>query len=257
MAEATTIRDAVEAISPPWLTRTNGLRFMYGVAVQLDAFWQLAREGVKAKLPGVDGYPATALPYVGSERQLDRYEGESDVTYAARIAYAHDRHRGAGGPRELINQLQTMCAGLDVGPTPVRAVSNAGRWWERASMTSEFVQTFSTPNNWVWDALTTRWWRGWVIIDSTLGPWTVDVWGHPGTWGDGGTWGSDATVAQVAAVESVVRKWKSAHESIQIVLTWSATTFEASDASPPNPNGTSDTFVWQAAQAAIFGRFIT
>lgn len=257
MATPTTIRDAVEALSPPWLVRPNGLRFVYSIAVQLDAFWQLAREGVKAKLPGVTGYPATALPYVGSERELDRYEGESDAVYADRIRYAHDRHRGKGGPRELINQLQTMCAGLSSSAVPVRAVSNAGRWWSRASQSAEFAQTFSSPNNWVWDAYTARWWRGWVVIDSTIAPWVKDMWGDPGVWGDGGTWGSNATVAQVASVESIVRKWKSAHETIQIIVLFDSTVFDPTDTSPPNPNGTSDTFVWQASQPALFGRSIT
>jgi hypothetical protein len=257
MAAPTTIRDYVESISPPWLARFYGLRLLYSIAIQADAFWELARQGVKAHMPLAPGYPPSALPYVGSERDLDRYEGETDAVYAARIRYAHDRHRGQGGPQELINQAQTMTAGLTSAAVPVRVVNNAGRWWSRASQSADFVQTVSSPNNWVWDALTTRWWRARLIIDSTLGPWTVDVWGHPGVWGDGGTWGSNATVAQVASIESVVRKWKSRHESIQIIVTWSATTFEPTDASPPNPSGTSDTFVWQAAQAAIFGRVIT
>jgi hypothetical protein len=247
-----TIRDAVAGLSPPWLTNRVGGRLLYSIAIQCDAFWELARQGVKAHMPGLEGATASALPYVGSERQLDRYLLETDAQYAARLTTPHDTHRGAGGPQELINQLQTAVtyrnAGADV---PVRAVSNTGVWWSRPSLTGEFTQTKSSPNNWVWDALTTRWWRGWVIIDTTAGPWTVDIWGTPGTWG------SDATVAEVAQVERIVTLWKAAHETIQIIVTFDASLFEPTDTSPPNPNGTSDTFVWQAAQSAIFGRSIT
>ena len=264
MSLASTLRDVAEAVSPPWLTNRVGLRFVYAMAVQCDAFWQLARTGVKAHMPGVTGYPATALPYVGSERQLDRYEGESDAVYAARLAYAHDRHRGKGGARELVNQVQTMCAGLSSTATPVRTVSNTGVWDSRPAMiaapadaSTGFTHLRSAPNNWVWDALTTRWWRGWLIIDSTNAPWVKDMWGDPGVWGDGGVWGCNATVAQVTALESVVRKWKSEHSTIQIIVTFASGLFEPADTSPPNPNGTSDTFAWQAAQAAIFGRSIT
>lgn len=256
MSLGRTIRDAVAGISPPWLSRTVGARLLYSMAIQADAFWELVRQGVKAHMPGTDGSPTTALPYVGSERQLDRYEYETDAQFAARCQTPHDTHRGQGGPQELINQLQTMASYLGATP-PVRAVSNSGVWWSRASLASAFVQTHSSPNNWVWDALTGRWWRGWVIIDSSAGPWTVDIWGTPGTWGDGGTWGSDATVAQVAMVERIVRTWKAAHESIAIIVSFDSGLYEPTDTSPPNPNGTSDTFAWQASQSAIFGRTIT
>lgn len=253
-----TIRDAIEAQLPPWLKETVGVRLVYSMTVQADAMWELWRQGVKAHMPGADGYPTSALPYVGSERQLDRYEDETDAQFAARCQTPHDTHRGQGGPRELINQLQTAATYLAGGAAvAVRAVSNSGVWWSRPSLTGEFTQTHSSPNNWVWDALTTRWWRGWVIIDSSAGPWAVDVWGTPGVWGDGGVWGCDATVAQVAMIERIVRTWKSAHESIQIIVSFGSGLYEPTDTSPPNPNGTSDTFAWQASQAAIFGRTIT
>ena len=255
---AGTIRDAVAGIAPPWLTNTVGARFLYSIAVQCDAFWELARQGVKAHMPGETAFTASALPYLGAERMLDRYIDETDDEYAARLAIPHDTHRGAGGPQELINQLQLSATYLNAGgAVPVRAVSNSGVWWSRPSLTGEFTQTKSAPNNWVWDALTTRWWRGWVIIDTSAGPWTVDIWGTPGTWGDGGTWGSDATVADGAQFQRIVTLWKAAHETVQIILTFDSSLFEPTDASPPNPNGTSDTYAWQASQNAMFTGPIT
>lgn len=253
-----TIRDAVAGLSPPWLLGTVGGRLMYSIAIQCDAFWEVGRQAVKAHMPGLEGSTASALSYVGAERQIDRYIDETNDQYAARLAIAHDTHRGQGGPQELINQLQIAVTYLDGGgAVPVRAVSNSGVWWSRPSVAGQFTQTKSSPNNWVWDALTTRWWRGWVIIDSSAGPWAVDIWGTPGVWGDGGTWGSDATVAEVAQVESIVRRWKAAHETIQIIVSFDAALYEPTDTSPPNPNGTSDTYAWQATQSALFGRYIT
>jgi hypothetical protein len=258
MTSASTLRDGIAELSPPWFRNTVAVRLLYSIAIQADAFWDICRMGAKAHMPRMTGYAPSALPYMGSERQLDRYALESDVQYAARLQTPHDTHRGQGGPRELINQLQLMATYRNAGAAvPVRAVSNSGVWWSRASLTSEFVQTHSSPNNWVWDAFTTRWFRGWVIIDTSAGPWTVDIWGTPGTWGDGGTWGSDATVAEVAMVERIVRLWKSAHETVQIIVTFDASLYEATDASPPNPNGTSDTYAWQSVQSAIFGRSVT
>lgn len=258
MSAPSTLRDGIEALSPPWFGSTVATRLLYSIAVQCDVLWDVCRAGAKAHMPGMDGYAPSALPYMGSERQLDRYALESDVQYAARLQTPHDTHRGQGGPRELINQLQLMCTYRNGGAAvPIRAVNNSGAWITRASLTSEFIRTKSSPNNWVWDAFTTRWWRGWVIIDTTNGPWTVDIWGTPGTWGDGGTWGSDATKAECDMIQRIVRLWKSAHETVQIIAVFDSSLFEASDLSPPNPSGTSDTFAWQAAQAAIFGRSVT
>lgn len=58
-------------------------------------------------------------------------------------------------------------------------------------------------------------------------------------------------------VERIVRTWKAAHESIAIIVSFDSGLYEPTDTSPPNPNGTSDTFAWQASQSAIFGRTIT
>lgn len=255
-----TLRDSLDNIAPPWLQRTVGARFLYAIAIQLDAYWVMAEQGVKARFPGRG--VNTALPYNGADRDLERYLSEPDADYATRLQDAIDTWRGAGGPRELINQVQIACKWILNVATPVRTVSEQGAhtsavWDERASLTSSFVHQRTAPTNWQWDT-NDRWWRAWLIIDSTLGPWATDgTWGSPGVWGDGGTWGSNATVAQVAQLEAIVRKWKPAHSTVQIIVTFAATELESTDAAPPNPNADGYTAAWQATKQAIFGREIT
>ena len=256
-----TIRDTVEALSPTWLQRTVGVRLLYSVAIQLDAYWVRIEQGVKAAMPGQG--VTTALPYTGDDRQMERYAGETDEAYGDRLAGAWDTWRRAGSARELIHQVQTMCRWISNVATPVRTVSEQGGhtsavWDERASLTGTYIHTRVSPTNWQWDT-NDRWWRGWLIIDSSVGPWTSDgTWGSDaGLWGDGGTWGSNATVAQVALLEATVRKWKPLHSTVQIIVTWTAGLLDSTDTAPPNPNADGYTAVWQAAQNAIFGREVT
>lgn len=253
-----TLRDSLDSIAPPWLQRTVGVRLLYALAIQLDAYWVMAEQGVKARFPGT---VAGALPYNGADRDLPRYLGEPDADYAARLRDAHRSARAWGSARELISQVQIASKWISAVATPVRTVSEQGAhasavWDERASLTGSFVHTRVAPTNWQWDT-NDRWWRTWLIIDSTAGPWQTDgTWGSPGVWGDGGTWGSTATVAQVQQLEDLVRKWKRAGSTVQIIVTFASTLLESSDAAPPNPNADGYTAAYQAGLNAIFGREI-
>jgi len=61
------------------------------------------------------------------------------------------------------------------------------------------------------------------------------------------------TTGEVASLRNIVEKWKPAHiTAMNIIVTFSSTLFEVADASPPNPNGTSDTALWRMGYNAIF-----
>jgi hypothetical protein len=86
-----------------------------------------------------------------------------------------------------------------------------------------------------------------------VAPWAVDLWDLVGLWGDGGTWGSNATSGDIAAIRRIVDRWKPANMTcMNIIITFAATNFERTDASPPNPSGTSDTPAWRTGYSAIF-----
>ncbi len=242
-------RDSILAISTPFLLGEVGTELQYAEGVLLDSIGDWEILGVKAAMPGA-GVPSADF-LIGRDMQIDRGPNETDAHYEARLQKAVDSHRVKGSGGELLRQLFAFFSPSTA--TPLRLVSNSAVWHE-INLTTEVVTKTVVGTNWNWDSFTsTRWWRGWVIIDSSASPWVIDVWDEDDSWGDGGTWGSSASVSDVASIQRIVDLWKPAHVSvINIIVTFDATDFERTDTSPPNPNGTSDTSLWRTGYNAIF-----
>lgn len=244
-------RDSILEISPPFLTEEGGVSeaLQYTTGVLLDGVGDWIIEGVKASMPGVGTNDALYL--IGKDVGIDRGPTETDAHYIERLRGAVDSHRVQGSAPELLRQLAAWFSPSTA--TPIRLVSNNAVWHSINPTTLAVTKTI-VGTNWTWDAYTSeRWFRGWVILDSSASPWVPKTWGGGWTWGDGGTWGSDATVSEVKQIQAWVEKWKPGHIAcINIIVTFDASLFEVSDTSPPNPNGTADTVAWQATQNALF-----
>jgi len=242
-------RESIMEIAPPWLLGETGQGVQYAAGTVIDSLAEWNNEGIKAAFPGI-GTP-DALALIGRDRVLDRGPTETDAHYASRLSKAFDTWATAGAAPTLLKQLLAWFN--PATNTPIRVVSNAAVWHSINPVT-EIVTKTVVGTNWTWDGFApVRWFRGWVILDSSAAPWLPDLWGAPGTWGDGGTWGSNATLTEVAQLQRIVRKWKPAHVScLNIIVIFSATHFEVADASPPNPNGSSDTPLWRIGYNAIF-----
>lgn len=245
------LRDSILAISPPFTAEEGGTgeALQYSIATVLDGVRDWTVQGVLASMPGYGTNDALYL--IGKDMKIDRGPNETDAHYIDRLQGAIDSHRVKGSPVELLRQLAAWFSPSVA--TPLRLVSN-NAVWHSINPTTLVVTKTVVGTNWSWDAYATvRWWRGWVIIDSTSAPWTPDLWGDPGTWGDGGTWGSDATIDQVKQLQSWVDKWKPAHiHAVNIIVTFATTEFEVADASPPNPNGDGESSLWRTTHNAIF-----
>lgn len=239
------LRDATFRIGTPWMQRRVFGRIRWGIRLLLDADWSLLELGIKARMPGI-GTPE-ALPYIGNDRQIDRGRTESDESYADRLSGAFDTWRTAGSARTLLEQLRFYFSPTFV---PIRTVSNRGVWHEIDPVTGVVTKTVSSPTNWEWDEhAAARWWRGWIVIDSSSGPWSTWQCGSVGAGGSGKqcgdptlTCGSTATPQEVAAIRKLALKWKPAHvHAMHVILTFDASTFEALDApGAPMPDGTFD-----------------
>lgn len=244
-------RESIFAISPPWLTGTVAGGIQYAEGLVIDALAQWMIEGVKASMPGV-GTPS-ALYLCGRDMQVDRGPNETDAHYATRLQSAVDTWATAGNAGTLLKQI-----GAYFSPStavPVRLVSDRAIWQE-INLTTNVVTQTNVATNWNWDG-TVKWWRGWLIIDSSSGPWTVDLWNQTATWGDGGSWGSSATPGEVAAIQGVISKWKPANVTAQVIVTFSSTILRRTDTSPANPSGTSDTSLWRKGVNANFWGVVT
>lgn len=244
-------RDSILAISPPFLLGPIGTALQYAPGVVLDGISDWMIEGVQASMPGVGTNDALYL--IGRDMQIDRGPNETDDHYIVRLQGAIDSHRVKGCGPELLRQLLAWFSPSTV--TPIRLVSNRAVWHE-IDTTTEVVTKTNVGTNWDWDAFTaTRWRRGWVIIDSSTGPWTQDFWDDTddSLWGDGGSWGSDVSTTDVAAIQRIVDNWKPAHIVCKnIIVTFDASLFERTDAAPPNPNGNGEDSDWRASLDASF-----
>jgi hypothetical protein len=247
-------RDSILAVSPPFLTEEGGtseaIQYAEGTVMDGVAEWMI--ESVLASMPGV-GTP-DALYLIGRDMQIDRGPNETDDHYAVRLQRAVDSHRVKGSGPELLKQLFSWFSPSTL--TPIRLVSNSATWHE-INVTTEVVTKTVVGTNWAWDAnvaTAAGTLRGWVIIDMTAGPWTPRLWGDGRLWGSG-VWGaSNATPAQVSSLRRIIDTWKPAHITCaNIIITFTATIFERTDASPPNPDGTSDTSAWRIGYNALFG----
>lgn len=251
-------RTALKDVSVSWLRGTVAGGLVYSIGLMVDVLSRWTEEGVKASMPGVGNISTgvtDALYLIGLDHGIDRGPTETDAHYIVSLRESVDYHRRQGHPDILLNRLAAWFSpGVS---TPLRLVTNRAMWHSINPSTLVVTRTKVSPTNWNWDGLT-RWFRGWVIVDSTVAPWTDDgLWGSAGYWGDGGVWHCSATVSEIAQLYRLIQKWKPANVAARLVVTYSSTLYLPTDASPPNPSGTSDTAAWQLTQNAAFGGYVT
>ena len=254
-------RDSIRTMVPPWLADrfplplTNGFRFLYCNAAVLDAFMQVAVEGLRAKYPGI-GTP-TALPYLGRDRLILRGPDESDAHYAARLVGWLQAWRLAGSAVAVLNQLYDYFS--PATPPLLRLVTNWGTWYTLAPDGTLTIQryTMGEAAPWNWDNRPDLWARCWVIIYSPNGvPWGPDrAWGEGGKWGDGRRWGTTATRDQVVSIQQIVAQWKGAHALYpNVIISFDPAAF-APDGSGAQPDGTWGTYYKIVGGVAVPSRY--
>lgn len=232
-----TFRDSILAIAPPWLKGRVGGTILYVTGTMVDALGDWLRHGIYARFP--DTAPPDAIGYIGNDRGIDRGPSEESSSYRPRLRQAAVTWKNAGGGRTVLTQIAAYLTGI--ADPPMRLVSDDAVWhnynWGTGVATKTIVGT-----NWTWDGFTgVRWWRGWVIIDSTLGPFgPPELWGDAGDlWGTSGDkWGiKEPTSAKVVDIIRVIKKWKPANVDVMMIACFNNSIFLSSNASPPNPSG--------------------
>lgn len=215
MALNATFRDAIKALSPPWLAEYWGERLMYIFGVVQDAAMQATQDGGAARFPSKA--PDDALQFIGADRGIARGFAEPGDSYIARLLLWLDSWKHAGSAYGLLPQLWGYFIPFYID---MLAVTNWELWYELPAGTlgdPRQAITLTAGSGWDWDGLATAWWRFWVVLypaSVTPAPFATDGnWGDAGDWGDGGTWGTTATVEQVSEVRAIVRQWSAAHNA--------------------------------------------
>lgn len=154
-----------------------------GRDLELEPGTGLLCQAVKERFPTTCS--DDALDHVGDTMQLERYPGETNDTYRARLSEAFDAHSWAGTAKGIQDQLTAALTGLGATSPVVTVIENwngayadGGDWYSRIAVVIQC---------------------GGVWTESSLG----------GTWVLGTTvLGSTATALEVAAMKRIVRKWK-------------------------------------------------
>ena len=92
-----------EAIMPPWLMRTEGLRLIGGLADVIDDHRDRIVAGVKLRFPGL--YTLEGVDRIGRERRLRRGPAEDAEVFAGRLRRWWEDHRTRGGAYALLEQM--------------------------------------------------------------------------------------------------------------------------------------------------------
>ena len=153
--------------------------------------------------------PVDVLPYQGTERLLDRYLGETDADYTARLRGAFETWAIGDTPTGMLDQL--ALAGIQGAK-----IYDNGQW-----------SGFPPGHNRVTGALYApgeEYWRFWITIDDrSFHAFTPSTnWGI-GTWA-AKTWGFSAMPANWPMIPAIVKKHKPADSvcaGIQIILSGS------------------------------------
>lgn len=188
-------RELFTSLAPPWLRAYWGER-MWGVyALMSDLITEGSAQAIKAHMLREDTSPDDALPLVGADRRMPRYDGETNLQYRNRMIDAWDAYELGGTAAAITGQLELF--GLD----NTRCISQHGGW------------AFENPVD------TTNWSRFVVIIEQTH-PWTAGP-GNYGTgllYGSALTYGTDATPGELDTVLGIIKKWKPGHSKNPYVL---------------------------------------
>ncbi len=242
-----TIKDGFRPISPTFFAKPGGVgaRLLDSIGNELDEIHSRLKQSILARFPGVG--TNTALPYLGRDDKLEIGLVESEDDFAARLPGALDEHATKGNARTLLRQLRSFFAGTAV--PSIRVVSDRGLWHEIDCVTGTITKT-APSGNWQWDAYsygvadagTQRWWRAWVVIDMSSGPWGPPVaYGDPITYGDGSMYGlSGATREELAKLARLLGTWKPKNvHVVHPIVTFDASLFNPADAPGyPMPDGT-------------------
>lgn len=229
-------RVTILELAPRWLSTGNAAALLRSFGSMFDELLVQLKEGKKASFP--EYAPDDALGLIGNDRRILKGPAETNANYRPRLVRAIDSHRVQGSGFELLRQLAGFLSGQ--GNPPIRLVSNRATWheydWTNGTITKTKVGT-----NWNWDDNTARWHRGWVIIDSSNGPFGPGPnFGDPagGTFDDGAVFGSDATEQEVQSIQRLVQEWKPKNVHVtRIIVTYDALLFRRTNTGAPNPIG--------------------
>jgi hypothetical protein len=175
-----TFLEKVESFSPTWLLEQFAEGFV-GATLELvaDAASETMSQSWLMSWLLEPTSPDDALPFVGSERRMPRYPGETLANYRLRLWDAWSAYAFGGSKKAIEDQLR-------IAGFPGRVLY--GGPYQQSNYYSQF---------WIWFP------QGTHTVTAPAAPWGSF------NWGDGTLWGpSGITTEQLNALIDLVKKWK-------------------------------------------------
>lgn len=162
-------------IAPPWLAggTEEEAQGEYGGRLTTLLGWAfdlVEEKRTQGSFAATADGTTTALPILGTDRDLYRGPNESDEAWATRIKGAIQAWRYAGDPAELVRQIQAFL--VDTQPNyntgnPLAALvcsNGISAWWTWVDVEpSAVVEQAAVPDNWNIDG-TQNIWRAWLVL---------------------------------------------------------------------------------------------
>lgn len=169
------IRDTIKRLSPPWLARAAGEKFLYTAGLCIDGLIEKLNQGVLARMPGV-GTP-TALPILAQDRNIIQGPNETVLSFQGRLRSVFEAWQRAGSRRAIFSQITAFFTPVttlgklpnaaivsSVGATPTDALWDVF-YSDQANLDAPFHLRIA--NQWNWDNIF-QWWRAWLILYAYL-----------------------------------------------------------------------------------------
>lgn len=193
---------------PDSMTGTNWRKWALGFANHLDDIRDETKASLKAKYPteAVAQSDTTALGLIGDDRQIERYFGETDAQYGARLRTAWDLYTKAGTETSITDDLE----GRGFGDLTVREYID---WADLGGGEHESPGTNLDVNGDPW------WSRFWLYIGEYGGA-DIPSGGLMGAAVMGtGVMGVALNTALISGVVRTLLQWKPAH-ALAVEIGW-------------------------------------
>lgn len=173
---------------PPWLTRTEGLKTIGGIADVIDDHRDRLVAGVKLRFPGL--YTLEGVDKIGKERRMRRGPNEDAEVFADRIQRWWEDHKTRGNGYALLRQMLAYLTGTLAPPYEIVSYRGVRHIMDAAGGITSSIITWGTDE-------TGNWCRIWVFLY---------------------TGASTVTDEIMESYTSIVRDWIPAHVNCEVVL---------------------------------------
>jgi len=244
------LRDAIKAISPPWLQTGTAEKFLYTHGAVMDALCEKMNQAIHAHMPTYA--PPSALPFIGADRLIPQGFLEPNANYYTRLQQAFDSWARAGSDRSVMQQVlgyltpvapQMRCV-TDPRTSPAPAINGWNTYLAGTNLVTNPMApiTAVVAENWNWDGQFLPW-RFFLIIFS-VAPNVIasgeGTWGDGALWGDASaSWGLSVPASEISSIRGIVATFKS-QWCQWIIISFDNTLFDPGAAADGthNPNGT-------------------